>query len=116
MSEQFQSTYRKFYFTKKEPFITLKDHKPNIDTDPKCRLTNPTKTEIGRVSKQTLDRINKQVLAIKNTNLWKNTKEILDWFNPRSLLEKIVTRSLERGVGQSDPPPLLRSTQFIRLT
>ena len=26
-------------------------------------------------------------------------------FNPRSLLEKIVTRSLEGGGGQSDPPP-----------
>ena len=65
---------------KNEPFITLKDHKPNFDMDPKCRLINPTKTEIGRVSKQTLDRINKQVLAITNTNLWKNTKEVLDWF------------------------------------
>ena len=26
-------------------------------------------------------------------------------FNPRSLLEKIVTRSLKGGGGQSDPPP-----------
>ena len=34
-----------------------------------------------------------------------------------TLLEKIITRSLEGGVGgQSDPPPLLLSTQFIRLT
>ena len=30
---------------KKEPFITLKDHKPNFDTNPKCRLINPAKTE-----------------------------------------------------------------------
>ena len=28
----------------------------------------------------------------------------LKYFNPRSLLEKIVTRSLEGGGGQSDPP------------
>ena len=27
-----------------------------------------------------------------------------NFFNPRSLLEKIVTQSLERGGGQSDPP------------
>ena len=35
-------------------------------------------------------------------------------FNPRRLEEKIVTRSLEGG--QSDPFPLLLSTQFIRMT
>ena len=35
-------------------------------------------------------------------------------FNPRSLLEKIVTRSLEGGGGNRTP--LLLSTQFIRLT
>ena len=33
---------------------------------------------------------------------------------PRSLLEKIATRSLEGG--SIGPPPLLLSTQFIRLT
>ena len=36
--------------------------------------------------------------------------------NPRSLLEKIVTRSLEGEGGSIGPPPLLFSTQFIRLT
>ena len=35
-------------------------------------------------------------------------------YNPRSLPEEIVTRSLEGG--QSDPPPLLLSTQFIPLS
>lgn len=33
------------------PFITLKDHKPNFITNPKCRLINPSKSELGKVSK-----------------------------------------------------------------
>jgi hypothetical protein len=36
---------------KREAFITLKDHKPNLDNKPTCRLINPTKSEIGKISK-----------------------------------------------------------------
>ena len=35
----------------KEAFITLKDHKPNFANKPTCRLINPTKSEIGKISK-----------------------------------------------------------------
>ena len=41
-------------------FITLRDHKPNFAHKPTCRLTNPTKSNIGRVRKIILDRINKK--------------------------------------------------------
>ena len=45
---------------KRDAFITLmKDHKPNFANNPTCRLINPTKSEIGKISKQILDRINK---------------------------------------------------------
>ena len=36
----------------KESFITLKDHKDNFQNNPTCRLINPTKPELGKVSKQ----------------------------------------------------------------
>ena len=36
---------------KRESFITLKDHKPNFRNKPTCRLINPCKPELGRVSK-----------------------------------------------------------------
>ena len=36
-------------------FITLRDHKPNFAHKPTCRLTNPTKSNIGRVRKIILD-------------------------------------------------------------
>ena len=31
------------------------NHKPNFENNPTCRLINPSKSEIGRVSKQILD-------------------------------------------------------------
>ena len=46
---------------KNECFITLKDHKPNFKNNPKARLINPAKNEIGRISKNILDKINYQL-------------------------------------------------------
>ena len=31
-------------------FITLKDHKENFENQPKCRLINPAKTNIGKIT------------------------------------------------------------------
>ena len=65
---------------KKEAFMTLKDYKPNFENRPTCRLINPTKSEIGQISKKILDRINKKILSSTNINQWKNTKSVIDWF------------------------------------
>jgi hypothetical protein len=54
----------------KNSFITLKDHKPN--NNPTCRLINPSKSEIGIISKKILQRINSQILKYTNLNQWKN--------------------------------------------
>ena len=35
---------------KSNAFISLKDHKPNFSSHPKCRLINPAKSEIGEIS------------------------------------------------------------------
>ena len=45
-------------FIKREAFVTIKDHKPNFPNNPKCRLINPPKPEIGIISKIRLDKIN----------------------------------------------------------
>ena len=66
---------------KRDAFITLKDHKPNFANNPTCRLINPTKSEIGKISKQILDRINKNVITNLKLNQWKNTSAVLEWFN-----------------------------------
>ena len=48
-------------------FIRIKDHKPNITTNPTYRLINLSKSKIGKISKHTLDNINTQLR--KNYNL-----------------------------------------------
>ena len=61
----------------KDAFITLKDHKPNFTNKPTCRLINPTKSEIGKVSKGILDRINSNITITRNLNQWKNTASVI---------------------------------------
>ena len=45
-------------FPPRDALITLKDHKENFLNRPKCRLINPAKSEIGKISKHLLDTIN----------------------------------------------------------
>ena len=42
-------------------FITLKDHKPNFPNNIKCRLINPAKSNLGKISKQILQKINSKI-------------------------------------------------------
>ena len=49
---------RIFVNGKQNCFITLKDHKPNFQNNPTVRLLNPAKNELGRISKNILDKIN----------------------------------------------------------
>ena len=65
----------------KQAFITLKDHKPNFRNNPTCRLINPTKKEIGKISKQILEKLNTEVKTVTKLNQWKNTDEVITWFN-----------------------------------
>ena len=64
----------------KESFITLKDHNDNFANKPTYRLINPSKQEIGKISKQVLDDINQKVVAATNVNQWKNTSSMLKWY------------------------------------
>ena len=64
----------------KDAFITLKDHKPNFANKPTCRLINPTKSEIDKISKVILDRINDKITTKTNINQWKNTSSVIEWF------------------------------------
>ena len=61
----------------KQAFITLKDHKPNFRNNPTCRLINPTKPEIGKISKLILEKINTDVKTATKLNQWKNTDEVI---------------------------------------
>ena len=62
-------------------FITLKDHKENFVNNPTVRLINPAKNELGRISKVIIDKININVRNSLKINQWKNTINVIDWFN-----------------------------------
>ena len=61
-------------------FITLKDHKENFTNHPTTRLINPSKNEIGRISKHILDQINSKLVSKLSVNEWKNTISVFQWF------------------------------------
>ena len=61
-------------------FITLKDHKENFNTAPKCRLLNPAKSEIGIISKHHLQQINNEIRTQIAVNQWRNTASVIEWF------------------------------------
>jgi hypothetical protein len=71
---------RVFATQKKNCFVNLKDHKPNFHNKPTSRLINPCKPEIGKISKKILAQIVKTVRDKSGLIQWKNTGEVIDWF------------------------------------
>ena len=71
---------RVFATTQRQAFATIKDHKDNFLNNPKVRLINPSKPEIGRVAKQLLDKINTAVRNKTGLKQWKNTGAVVNWF------------------------------------
>ena len=61
--------------------VTIKDHKDNFPNTVSCRLLNPFKSEIGRISKIILDRINQNIRNGAGINQWQSTGAVQDWFN-----------------------------------
>ena len=61
-------------------FITLKDHKPDFENHPRCRLINPSKSSLGKVSKVILDRINNDIRDQVHVNQWRNSTDVISWF------------------------------------
>ena len=69
-----------------EAYITVKDHKKRFPNNPSFGLINPSKSDIGRISKKILDKINQKVIQETKVNQWKNTNTIIAWF--KSLPDK----------------------------
>jgi hypothetical protein len=63
-----------------DAFITLKDHKDNFHNNPKVRLLNPTKSEVGKISKKILENVNLAIRELEKLRLWRNTDEVITWF------------------------------------
>ena len=66
--------------TTKTAYITIKDHKENFNINPKCRLINAAKSELGKVAKIIVENINKAIREKLLHNQWRNTSNVIDWF------------------------------------
>ena len=71
---------RLYAFTKRDSFITIKDHKDNFENNTKCRLINPAKSDLGKISKKILTKLVTSLKERTNLNLWKNSDSVIEWF------------------------------------
>ena len=71
---------RVFATTQRQCFASLKDHKDNFLNNPKVRLINPTKSEVGKIAKLILENINSTVRRKSGLNQWQSTGNVIDWF------------------------------------
>ena len=63
-----------------EAYITMKDHKESFPSKIPCRLINPSKFSVGKISKVILDKINDHIQKETSANQWKNTSLVIEWF------------------------------------
>ena len=80
ISKQLDLDNRIESFAKNPAFISLKNHKPNFQSTLPCRLINPSKSDIGKVSKSILDKIKQNLRSMLEFNQWKNSENVIDWF------------------------------------
>ena len=61
-------------------YVIIKDHKKGFPNKISCRLINSSKTDIGKISKQILDRVSNTILVKNKENQWKNTYSVTEWY------------------------------------
>ena len=97
-------------------FITLKDHKEDFVNNPKCRLINPAKPELGKVSKSLIETINNKVRKATKVNQWHNTDDVIKWF--QNLTDKPNCTFIRYDIAEFYPSIskewLLKSLQHAR--
>ena len=99
-------------------YVTLKDHKRNFMSTKPCRLINPAKTDIGRVSKIILQEINEEVRMKTKLMQWRSTQEVLKWFKELKLDQKSNYKFLKFDVEAFYPSItknlLLNALKYVR--
>lgn len=101
IAESYKLSDRIDCIAKTPAYITLKDHKENFDNNPSCRLINPSKNELGKISKSILERVNKQLMNELNVNQWKNTSDVITWF--KNLTQKHKCKFIQLDIKEFYP-------------
>ena len=66
--------------TQSQSYITFKDHKSNFMDKKQCRLINPAKTDLGKISKFILENLNRELREKTGLNQWRSTPDVIRWF------------------------------------
>ena len=80
---------------KKSCVLSLKDHKLNFQLFKHCRLISPSKSDIGKISKSLLDRINDNLRNKLQFNQQKILDNVIDWFKEIKNRNKYVFRKTD---------------------
>ena len=80
---------RVYCTSKRDSFITVKDHKAQFMNNPKFRVINPTKSELGMVSMKMLAEIILSVKTKAQLLQFKNADSTIDWFSKLERKEKL---------------------------
>ena len=65
----------------KRCFIKLKDHKSDFQINPTCSLINPSKPQMGKISKIILQDIRATFRLALNISQERSTEDCIKWFN-----------------------------------
>ena len=88
----------------------------------KCRLINPCKSELGKVSKQMLAKIISAVKSKSQLKQWKNSDSVIDWFSKFESKERLhfIQFDLVNFYGSITPDlveqALTFATGFVRIS
>ena len=80
----------------KNAYITVKDHKDNFPNNVKCRLINPAKTNIGKISKNILQKKNEIIRTTLSLQQWRSTTDTLTWF--KNLESKTMLKFIQLDI------------------
>ena len=80
LAEDLDIDTRVYAYSKRESFITIKDHKENYINNTKCRLINGAKSDMGKVSKKILSRLLTSLRKKLNLQKWINSASTIEWF------------------------------------
>ena len=72
---------RVFKTSERQAFLTYKDHKENFNNSKQSRLLNPCKPELGKVSKNILEKVRDFILEKTKLLQFKNNISVIQWFN-----------------------------------
>ena len=81
IAEELEIADRVFKTSQRQAFLSYKDHKENFNNSKPSRLINPCKPELGKVSKNILEKIRDFILEKTKLLQFKNNISVIQWFN-----------------------------------